>query len=694
MVVCWFVHWVSLSCLGDFFHIDLLCAAVRTIFFGWTADFPSLGKRSGLLTSARAFNAPSQQLTFFCNHFCKQLTYVFGSLMFWAAQLARNAQGLVMASATLLESGTVVTGSPTLGRDFDSADDSGRKVALPGKAVFVENEPHVPDANDQDDDLDLEALQEMEDAAFKDRELLRESSRERNSQPRSVIPGGVFSPPTVKKRETPSVTALLQSDFQLVEGVVKHSLAPHLLAKPAAAPVLFKSCAQQHTNRPVVPALSSQQKLSKVEKFKAPKTHWWWLQESYVRDADERRPGEPEYDGTTVFIPKDFQMTDFQKQYWAIKKVNFDMLILAKLGKFYEMYENDAEVGHKCLGLNYTHGGREPNSKKMLCAGVPENSMESTVGKLVAQGYKVGIVEEMEKASDVKKAQVASSSARKVVFRSLRRIFTPGTMSDEEMLGGHESKPLVCLVPQLHHGNLEAETLADTVFGVCLVDCSTGRFNVGTAALHQLDVLLRTHRPHEVVHPRGRLNGMLKSWLRNSTSVAVWSSLPPGHKDDEFWPADVTRVRLAEIFQDPQDHMQNDGGGGGSTIGLPQVLTDLVYDESDESNLALNALGGAIAYLRKLGLDKDLLSLHNFQDLHGLGQDGPKCMLLDIQTLNGLDVLEPKGSESKGRSGGMTCLWHHLDRAVTPFGRRLLRWWVTRPLLLVHDIRKSPSSVL
>jgi len=62
-------------------------------------------------------------------------------------------------------------------------------------------------------------------------------------------------------------------------------------------------------------------------------------------------------------------------------------------------------------------------------------------------------------------------------------------------------------------------------------------------------------------------------------------------------------------------------------------------------------------------------------------------MLLDIQTLNGLDVLEPKGTERQGRSSGgmMTCLWHFLDRTVTAPGKRLLRWWVTRPLLMVSE---------
>jgi DNA mismatch repair protein MSH6 len=409
-----------------------------------------------------------------------------------------------------------------------------------------------------------------------------------------------------------------------------------------------------------------------------PQGFWWWLEDRHVRDAEMRRPQDDDYDPSTVFIPKNAfaTMTDFQKQYWEIKRVNFDMLIMAKLGKFYELYENDAEIAHKLLYLNYTYGGRDPNSKKMLCVGVPENSIDGIVGKLVAQRYKVGIVEEMERASDLKKAQATmgvSSSARKVVDRSLRRIFTPGTISDEELLGGHEPKPLCVLVPQLAASAAEAETLADTLLGVCLIDCSTARINIGTVALHELDVLLRAHRPHEVVYPRGRLHGPLKSWIKNSTPLAVWTALTPGHHDEQFWPADVTRSRIGELAD-------------------IKLLADLLNDDNEKCNLALNALGGAMAYLKKLRLDRDLLSLRNFHDLHGLGDNGPKCMLLDIQTLNGLDVLEPKGCEGK-RSGGMTCLWQYLDRTVTPFGKRLLRWWVTRPLLQVHDIRKRSAAV-
>ena len=465
-------------------------------------------------------------------------------------------------------------------------------------------------------------------------EARRESSGSAGAKP---PPPNVFSPPTAKKRDAGSFAHASQAATQMA------SPRP----KPGSAATISNTFAARSQPSP-------HQTQKSIHTLKRP---WWWLEDCHVRDASMRRPEDPEFDPSTVFIPHDAasQFTDFQKQYWEIKKVNFDMLIFAKLGKFYEAYENDAEIAHRRLGLNYTHGGRDPKSKKMLCAGVPENSIEGIVGKLVALGYKVGIVEEMEKASDVKKAQAVSSSARKVVVRSLRKIYTPGTIRDEELLGGGDAKPLVCIsVPQQCAVGNEAETLADTLLGVCLLDCSTGRFNVGTLALPQLDVLLRTHRPHEVVHARGRLTGPLKNWLRNSTSTAVWSTLPAGHRDDEFWPADVTRARLAEMVGHQDDaRMSDEAAEGGSSRTMPKVLADLINSDSEEAGLALNALGGAIAYLKKLGLASSLLSLDNFHDLHGLGDDGPKCMLLDIQTLNGLDVLEQKGTERQGTDSEM-----------------------------------------
>ena len=62
----------------------------------------------------------------------------------------------------------------------------------------------------------------------------------------------------------------------------------------------------------------------------------------------------------------------------------------SQVGKFYELYEGDADVGHRHLGLNFTHGGeRDLNSKRMRCVGVPESKVEETIAKLVPLGFKV-----------------------------------------------------------------------------------------------------------------------------------------------------------------------------------------------------------------------------------------------------------------------------------------------------------------
>eukprot|EP00171_Calliarthron_tuberculosum_P012982 IDg12982t1 len=98
-----------------------------------------------------------------------------------------------------------------------------------------------------------------------------------------------------------------------------------------------------------------------------------------IRDAKMRSPSDEGYDKTTLFIPKsEFRpskhggMSPFQQQYWSIKMKNYDTVLFMKKGKFYELYDVDADIGHLELGLCYTKGGRVD----MRCSGVPEQSFE------------------------------------------------------------------------------------------------------------------------------------------------------------------------------------------------------------------------------------------------------------------------------------------------------------------------------
>ena len=75
-----------------------------------------------------------------------------------------------------------------------------------------------------------------------------------------------------------------------------------------------------------------------------------------MRDKDGVRPGEPGYDPRTLYIPKSAwnEFTPFEKQFWEIKQNHFDTILFFQKGKFLELYEEDARVGHREFDLKLT----------------------------------------------------------------------------------------------------------------------------------------------------------------------------------------------------------------------------------------------------------------------------------------------------------------------------------------------------
>jgi len=73
----------------------------------------------------------------------------------------------------------------------------------------------------------------------------------------------------------------------------------------------------------------------------------YFIKEEHIRDAKGRRPDHPEYDNSTLLVPESKwkELTPAMRQYWEIKTTNNDKVLLFKLGKFYEMFYNDAVVG-------------------------------------------------------------------------------------------------------------------------------------------------------------------------------------------------------------------------------------------------------------------------------------------------------------------------------------------------------------
>ena len=106
-------------------------------------------------------------------------------------------------------------------------------------------------------------------------------------------------------------------------------------------------------------------------------------------DAKKRRPSDKDYDPTTIFVPPHEwnQFTGSMVQYWQIKEKNYDKIIFFKLGKFYEIFYNDAILCNRELDLAWM------KLDKKLHVGFPEKMLDKYIQILVDMGHKIAVVE-------------------------------------------------------------------------------------------------------------------------------------------------------------------------------------------------------------------------------------------------------------------------------------------------------------
>lgn len=333
-----------------------------------------------------------------------------------------------------------------------------------------------------------------------------------------------------------------------------------------------------------------------------------------VRDKEKNRPEDPEYDPRTIYIPgsawKEF--TPFEKQFWEIKQNHYDTVLFFQKGKFYELYENDAMIGHQEFDLKLT------DRVKMKMVGVPEQSFEMWAAKFLAAGYKVGKVEQAETAigMEMRTKKAAKPAGREIVRRELAQVFTNGTIVDGTYLTSDEANHCVAIKEYSDGPN------APSSFGICVMDASTGEFNLSAfdddVVRTRLETMFRQIRPKELVFAKGNLSVQTTRLLRTILPTStLWQSFK---LDKEFLTQEATMGALQDIF--------NPEGG---VAELPEAITSML-----DKPLAMEALGGMIFYLRSLNLDKDLISQKNF-NIYDPIRSG-KSLILDGQTLAHMEV--------------------------------------------------------
>ncbi|OMO58071.1 hypothetical protein COLO4_34897 [Corchorus olitorius] len=393
-----------------------------------------------------------------------------------------------------------------------------------------------------------------------------------------------------------------------------------------------------------------------------------WLNSSHIKDANGRRPGDPLYDKKTLYIPPDAlkKMSASQKQYWSVKCQYMDVVLFFKVGKFYELYEIDAEIGHKELDWKITISG----VGKCRQVGISESGIDDAVQKLVARGernrevltiesaleenvstisghsflslhilihffmfrrYKVGRIEQLE-TSEQAKARGANS----VIQRKLVQVITPSTTVDGNI--GPDAVHLLAI----KEGNYGLDN-SSAVYGFAFVDCAALKFWVGSisddATCAALGALLMQVSPKEVIYDnRGLSREAHKALKKYSFTGSTAVQLSPALSLDG-----------AEV----RNMIQSNGYFKGSPNTYIHALDGIMNHD-----VALSALGGLVSHLSRLMLDDILRS----------GE------ILPYQVYQGT-------------------LYKYLDNCLTSSGKRLLRSWICHPLKDVDSINNRLDVV-
>ncbi|PTB65839.1 DNA repair protein [Trichoderma citrinoviride] len=533
---------------------------------------------------------------------------------------------------------------------YGAASQARRRGRARNTVVDDEDEYGGSETAEQEEEDDMEDFVVSDES---DGETSRSKKRKRPAKPSSARKRTNISPSA--KEDTEQVITSL--DDMEIDDIPSTSTAKQWSYDPDST-----------EKRPVVtPAdrvVTKDPKMKEKAYMKEPDERYPWL--ANIRDKEKRPPTDPDYDPRTIFIPPGAwaKFSPFEKQYWEIKQDLWDTIVFFKKGKFYELYEKDATIGHQEFDFKMT------DRVNMRMVGVPEGSLDHWVNQFIAKQYKVARVEQMETnlGKEMRERQDKSGKkADKVISRKLGCILTAGTLVDGSML--QDDMAAYCVAIK--------ESVVDDLpaFGIAFTDTATGRFFlsgfVDDVDRTKFETLIAQIGPRELLLEKSGLSTKSLRILKNNTSpTTIWTHLKPG---TEFWDADTSRRELAcgKYFLKEEDEEEV----------WPEAL-----QEFKDNDLVMSAIGGLVSYLRFLKLEAPLLSQGNFEVYKPIQKNS--TLVLDGQTLTNLELFS---NTVNGNTDGT--LFGLLNKCITPFGKRLFRQWVAHPLCDIDRINERLDAV-
>jgi DNA mismatch repair protein MutS len=306
------------------------------------------------------------------------------------------------------------------------------------------------------------------------------------------------------------------------------------------------------------------------------------------------------------------------QQYREAKERHPGMLLLFRMGDFYELFDADAEVAARVLGLTLTS-----RDKTIPMAGFPHHALDNHLRKLLHAGLRVAICDQVEDPA----------LAKGLVRREVTRVVTPGTLTEDDLLDPRQPNHLAAV--------WAAGAAARSVIGLAWVDLSTGQFQAADVPWPRLADELSRLAPAECLAAESN-PGRLADRLREAAPSMAITERPD-------WTFDLATARAA-LFH----HFGVSSLGG---FGF------------HDSQPCLVSAGALLLYLQ----ETLKASLAHLSRLRPFLQD--TFLLLDEVTRRSLELT--RTLREGEREGSLLAL---LDRTVTPMGARLLQEWLVAPL--------------
>ena len=360
--------------------------------------------------------------------------------------------------------------------------------------------------------------------------------------------------------------------------------------------------------------------------------------------------------------PNNPRDTPAMRQYARFKAAHPDCLLLFRIGDFYELFDDDAVRASKLLGLTLTQ-----RTAGVPMAGMPYHQLETYLRRLVAQGVRVAVADQVQDAADAQGG---------LIERAVTQVLTPGTLVDDALLADDRA----CTLAAVAFPSLE-NTEPNTVACVALVEVSTGAFTVLSLPAAQLADELARRGVSELIYgqtadgnPPERLAAALRALAIAGTGQPQW----------HFRMAEATEA-LCQQF-------------GVTTLGGFDLGT---------ADPLIPAAGAIVRYLRATqapDADPTKAALKHLRPPKR--ESAGECVLLDAASLRALEIdrtlrsaqspLESSiagslvgvfttGGGAPGGSGRSLCR--------TGMGKRLLRDWLVRPPCKLQAVLARQSAV-